>query len=102
MPKCGSPMCYGRISRSRISKRRWPVSPEGSVAMAAGNIVRGSAGGSDLPLRLASAAVMLVLAVAAICFGGAVLDAFIAAVALAGFVEFARLVLLATPSLPLR
>lgn len=70
--------------------------------MAAGNIVRGSAGGSDLPLRLASAAVMLVLAVAAICFGGAVLDAFIAAVALAGFVEFARLVLLATPSLPLR
>ena len=70
--------------------------------MAAGNIVRGSAGGSDLPLRLVSAAVMLALAVAAICFGGAVLDAFIAVVALAGFVEFARLVLLATPSLPLR
>lgn len=70
--------------------------------MAAGNIVRGPAGRSDLPLRLVSAAVMLALAVAAICLGGAALDAFIAVVALAAFVEFARLVLLATPSLPLR
>ena len=46
--------------------------------MAAGNIVRGPARGSDLPLRLVSAAVMLALAIAAICLGGAVLDAFIA------------------------
>ncbi len=70
--------------------------------MAAGNIVRGPASGSDLPLRLVSALVMLALAIGAICLGGAVLDAFIAVVALAAFLEFARLVLLATPSLPLR
>ena len=70
--------------------------------MAAGNIVRGPARGSDLPLRLVSAAVMLALAIAAICLGGAVLDAFIALVALVAFGEFALLVVRATPNLGLR
>jgi len=56
----------------------------------------------DLPVRLVSAAVLLVLTCAALAFGGMVLDAFIYAVALIGFAEMVRLVLLATPSLPLR
>ena len=57
---------------------------------------------SDLPTRLVSAAVMLALAIAALAIGGAVLDGFIALVALAAFAEFVALVLKATPSLPLR
>lgn len=47
---------------------------------------------SDLPKRAASAVVMLAIAGAALWAGGMVLDLFIAAVALACFGEFARLV----------
>lgn len=54
---------------------------------------------SDLPTRAGSAIVMLALALAAIWQGGAVLDIFIVAVALACFGEFARLVVRATPRL---
>ncbi len=57
---------------------------------------------SDLSVRVLSAVVMLAVAAAAFAIGGRVLDAFIALVALAGFVEFVRLVWLATPSWPLR
>jgi phosphatidate cytidylyltransferase len=57
---------------------------------------------SDLPLRLVSAAVMLALLLAALIVGHRVLDAFILLVALIAFVEFVRLVLKATPGLPLR
>lgn len=57
---------------------------------------------ADLPTRLLSAVVMLVLAGAALALGGIVLDAFILLVALIGFAEFVGLVLKATSSLPLR
>jgi phosphatidate cytidylyltransferase len=46
---------------------------------------------ADLPVRVVSAAVMLALASAALWLGGLVLDLFIAAVALAVFVELAIL-----------
>jgi len=48
---------------------------------------------SDLPVRVASAAVMLAVAGAALWLGGMWLDGFIAVVALACFYEFVRLVL---------
>ncbi len=48
---------------------------------------------SDLPVRVASAAVMLAVAGAALWLGGVWLDAFIALVALACYYEFARLIL---------
>jgi phosphatidate cytidylyltransferase len=48
---------------------------------------------SDLPVRVASAAVMLAVAGAALWLGGLWLDLFVAAVALACFYEFVRLVL---------
>jgi len=48
--------------------------------------------GADLPVRLASAAVMLALAGIAVWRGGAVLDSFIALVGLATFVEFVLLI----------
>ena len=57
---------------------------------------------ADLPRRLASAVVMLALAGAAVWSGGAVLDAFIVLVALAGFVEFTLLIVRATANLPYR
>ncbi len=57
---------------------------------------------SDLPKRLASAAVMLAVAGAALWAGGPVLDAFIVLVALACFVEFVFLVVRATPNVPYR
>jgi phosphatidate cytidylyltransferase len=57
---------------------------------------------SDLPVRVASAAAMLLIAGAAFAFGGQVLDTFIVAVALACFVEFVLLVSRATPSVPYR
>lgn len=57
---------------------------------------------ADLRLRLASALVMLIVAGAAVWLGGMALDAFIALVALAAFVEFALLVQRATPKLALR
>jgi phosphatidate cytidylyltransferase len=57
---------------------------------------------SDLPVRLVSAVVLLLIACAALAAGGAVLDAFIMLVALIGFVELVRLVMAATGSWPLR
>lgn len=57
---------------------------------------------ADLPRRLLSAVVMLAVAAMAVCIGGAVLDAFIALVALVAFGEFALLVVRATPNLALR
>ena len=57
---------------------------------------------ADLPRRLASAAVMLVVAIGALVAGGVVLDAFIFLVALAAFCEFVMLIVRATPSWPLR
>jgi phosphatidate cytidylyltransferase len=57
---------------------------------------------SDLPVRLVSAVVLLLIACAALAVGGAVLDAFIMLVALIGFVELVRLVMAATGSWPLR
>lgn len=56
----------------------------------------------DLGIRLASAAVMLVLAGTAMVLGGYVLDTFIAIVALVAFVEFVMLVVKATPNIPFR
>lgn len=53
---------------------------------------------SDLPKRLASAIVMLVIAGAALWAGGIWLDVFIFVVAIATFIEFARLVLFASAS----
>lgn len=58
--------------------------------------------GSDLPVRLASAAVMLAVAGLALFFGGEALDAFIALVALAAFVEFVLLIVRITPSVSQR
>ena len=57
---------------------------------------------TDLPVRILSAVVMLAVALGAVAIGGAVLDAFILLVALAAFGELVRLVMLATPSWPLR
>lgn len=57
---------------------------------------------SDLPVRVASAAVMLLIAGAAFAFGGEVLDTFIVLVALACFIELILLVSRATPSVPYR
>lgn len=48
---------------------------------------------SDLPVRVASAAVMMAVAGAALWLGGVWLDGFIVAIALACFYEFVRLVL---------
>ena len=53
---------------------------------------------SDLPKRAASAVIMLAVAGAALWQGGAVLQAFIALVAVACFVEFVLLVVRATPN----
>lgn len=54
---------------------------------------------ADLPRRAASAVVMLAITAAAVWQGGAVLDGFIALVAVACFVEFLLLVLRATQRL---
>lgn len=59
-------------------------------------------GASDLPVRLASAAVMLALAGAAFYFGGTVLDTFIAIVALIAFVELVLLIVKATANISFR
>lgn len=48
---------------------------------------------SDLPVRVASAAVMLVVAIGALWLGGLWLNVFIALVAIAAFAEFVHLVL---------
>ena len=57
---------------------------------------------SDLPVRLASAVVMLAAAVAAIVVGGRVFDTFVLAVTLVAFVEFVLLVVRATANIPYR
>lgn len=57
---------------------------------------------ADLPKRAASAVVMLAVAGAALWLGGAVLDGFIAAVALACLVEFVLLILRATKRIAAR
>ncbi|MFC3101267.1 phosphatidate cytidylyltransferase [Altererythrobacter lauratis] len=54
---------------------------------------------SDLPLRVASAAVMLAVAGGALWLGGWWFDTLVALVALTCFAELARLVVKATPSL---
>lgn len=51
---------------------------------------------ADLPVRVASAAVMLAVALAALWAGGLVLDVFIALVVVAAFAEFVRLLLRAS------
>ena len=57
---------------------------------------------SDLPVRLASAVVMMALAVCALILGGQVFDTFVVLVALATFVEFVLLVVRATGNIPYR
>lgn len=57
---------------------------------------------SDLPVRIASAVVMLAVAVGAVIAGDPWLDAFIAFVALATLAEFLRLVPRATSKFPFR
>ena len=57
---------------------------------------------SDLPVRLASAVIMLAVATAAIAVGGRVFQTFVVFVALAAFVEFVLLVVKATPNVAFR
>jgi phosphatidate cytidylyltransferase len=57
---------------------------------------------SDLPVRLASAVIMLAVAIAALVIGGRVFDTFVVFVALVAFVEFVLLVVKATPSIAFR
>ncbi|WP_231958741.1 phosphatidate cytidylyltransferase [Altererythrobacter sp. B11] len=57
---------------------------------------------SDLPVRAASAAVMLLVAGVALWLGGMVLDIFVALVAVVGFGEAALLIFRATPNLAVR
>lgn len=57
---------------------------------------------ADLPVRVASAVVMLALAVGAVVVGGRVLDIFVALVALATFAEFVLLIVRAFPPLTVR
>ncbi|WP_234030286.1 phosphatidate cytidylyltransferase [Erythrobacter mangrovi] len=57
---------------------------------------------ADLPVRVASAAVMLAVAIGALIAGDPWLDLFIGAVVLVGFGELVRLVWKATPNLALR
>lgn len=57
---------------------------------------------SDLPVRLASAAIMLAVAIGALLAGGTVFDTFVVVVTLVAFVEFVLLVVSATPVVPYR
>ncbi|MGN3975398.1 phosphatidate cytidylyltransferase [Tsuneonella sp. SYSU-LHT278] len=57
---------------------------------------------SDLPVRLASAAIMLAVAIGALVAGGTVFDTFVVVVTLVAFVEFVLLVVRATPVVPYR
>ena len=57
---------------------------------------------SDLPVRLASAVIMLAVAIAALVIGGRVFDTFVVFVALAAFVEFILLVVKATGNIAFR
>ena len=56
----------------------------------------------DLPVRLASAAVMLALAIGAMVIGGRTFDTFVVIVALVAFVEFVLLVIRATSNIAFR
>ncbi|MGB3753510.1 MAG: phosphatidate cytidylyltransferase [Parerythrobacter sp.] len=64
--------------------------------------LRAAAANPDLPVRLASAAVMLLVAGTMAALGGLWLDGFIVAVAFATFAEFVRMVGLATPKMAYR
>lgn len=57
---------------------------------------------SDLPVRLASAVVMLTVAIGAMIAGGPVFDGFVMIVAAAAFIEFVLLAIRAAPSIPAR
>ena len=57
---------------------------------------------SDLPVRLASAVIMLAVAIAALVIGGRVFDTFVVFVALVAFVEFILLVVKATGNIAFR
>jgi len=57
---------------------------------------------SDLPVRAASAVIMLAVAIAALVIGGRTFDGFVLVVALVAFVEFVLLVVKATPNIPFR
>jgi phosphatidate cytidylyltransferase len=57
---------------------------------------------SDLPVRLASAVIMLAVAIGALVAGGAVFDTFVVLVALVAFAEFVVLVVGATANIPYR
>lgn len=57
---------------------------------------------TDLPVRLASAAIMLALAIGALVAGGQVFDSFVVIVALIAFVEFVLLIVGATRGVPAR
>lgn len=70
--------------------------------MAGGSVTPQAPRKTDLSVRLASAAVMLAVAGAALVLGGKVLDAFIVLVALVGFGECVALIWRATPGMLLR
>jgi phosphatidate cytidylyltransferase len=57
---------------------------------------------SDLPVRLASAVIMLAVAIAALVIGGPTFDTFVVLVALVAFAEFVLLVVKATPNVAFR
>ena len=57
---------------------------------------------SDLPVRAASALIMLALAIGALVAGGTVFDAFVVIVSLVAFVEFVLLIVNATANIPYR
>ena len=57
---------------------------------------------SDLPVRLASAVIMLAVAIAALVIGGRTFDTFVVLVALVAFVEFILLVVKATSNIAFR
>jgi phosphatidate cytidylyltransferase len=57
---------------------------------------------SDLPVRAASAVIMLAVAIGALVAGGRTFDGFVLIVALVAFVEFVLLVVKATANIPFR
>lgn len=57
---------------------------------------------ADLPVRLASAAILLAVVIGALVVGGPVFDSVVVIVALVAFVEFVLLVVGATPNIPYR
>jgi phosphatidate cytidylyltransferase len=57
---------------------------------------------ADLPVRLASAVIMLAVAIAALVIGGRTFDTLVVLVSLVAFVEFVLLVIRATPNVAFR